>query len=182
MHRIAGLVVALFVVAAPLVGCSSDDSMAVEFTIAHPNYAYSQPVPPPFSASGAAVDESVVCESGTRQIDRHESAEGEISTPEEWEEWEEWESLREAARADKGGIVLYSVEEWVCDDGSGTFTTKLHNQADFAKPESEQDLPTWEIESGTGDYANLSGSGERSTTGRGTEDFVEVYTGQVQTG
>ena len=179
MRRVVGLAAA--VLAVSLAGCSSDDSMAVEIAITYPTQ-YSQPVPAVFSASGVAVDEAVVCESGTTEVDHYESTEGVTMTSEEWAESEEWEVLLEAARADDGVLELYRVEEFVCDDGSGTFATKLHSRADFAKPESQQESHTWVIENGTGDYADLSGSGERSMTGRGTEDFVVVFSGQVQTG
>ena len=175
MRRVVGLAVALLLVAP--VGCSTDDSMAVEIAITYPpNFGPHYPVPTLFSASGVAVDEAVVCESGTMELDHEESPEGVTITS------EEGGALYKAARADEGVMDSYRVEEFVCDDGSGTFTMKLPSRVDFAKPESEQDPNTWEIENGTGDYADLSGSGERSMTGRGNEEAVEVFTGQVQTG
>ena len=168
MRRIVGLAVALLVVS--LVGCSSGDSMAVEFTINDFQYDLM-----PFSASGVAVDEAAVCESGTMKADHLESPEGETITS------EEGAALQEAARADDGTMDLYRVHEFVCDDASGTFTMKLRYRADFAKSESQQDIPTWEIENGTGDYADLSGSGESTTDFPAAGEAVTVYTGEVQT-
>ncbi len=155
--------------------------MAVEVTIVYPGYEYSQPAPTLFSASSVAVDEGVVCESGTMEVDHFESPEGVTITS------EEGGALHEAARADGSVMDSYAVQEFVCDDGSGTFLMKLHSRVDFAKPEAEQDTPTWEIENGTGDYEGLSGSGDMTNEPRptpGTASLVEaqVYTGQVQTG
>jgi len=74
------------------------------------------------------------------KADHFESPEGEIITSEEGAE------LQKAARVDEGVIDLYRVHVFVCDDGSGTFTMKIHYRGDFAKPESQQDIPTWEID------------------------------------
>ena len=178
MHRVVGFAVVTFVVIA---GCSSDDSMTVEVTIAYDGYEYSQPVPTLFSASGVAVDEGVVCESGTMEVGHFESPEGVTITS------EEGGALHEAARADGGVMDSYAVQEFVCDDGSGAFLMKLYSRVDFAEPEASFGIPTWGIESGTGDYAGLSGSGDMTNEPRptlGTASLVEaqVYTGQVQTG
>ena len=56
----------------------------------------------------------------------------------------------------------YAVQEFVCEDGSGTFVLKTHSRVDFAKPKNEQDTPTYGVESETGEYTDLSGSGEVS--------------------
>lgn len=169
MRRIVGLAVGLLVVAVG--GCSSGDSMTVEFTFNDFRYDLM-----PFSASGVAVDEASVCESGTMKVDHLESPEGETITS------EEGAALQEAARADEGMMDLYRVQEFVCDDGSGTFTMKLHGRTDFAKSESQQDIPTWEIENGTGDYTDLSGSGEFTSDFPTAGEAVVVYTGGVLTG
>jgi hypothetical protein len=86
----------------------------------------------PFSASGVAVDEAVVCESGTMESDHFESPEGETFTSEEGAE------RFEAARADEDVMEWYRVDEFVCDDGSGTFTVEVHSRFDFAKTVSER--------------------------------------------
>ena len=64
---------------------------------------------------------------------------------------------------------------------------KLYSRVDFAEPEVLFGIPTWEIESGTGDYAGLSGSGDMTnepplTSGTVSSVEAQVYAGQVQTG
>lgn len=106
-----------------------------------------------------------------------ESPEGTTVTP------EEGAALYESARADEGTMDVYSVQEFVCDDGSGAFTMKTHSHGDFAKAEDEQDPLVWKIEHGTGDYTGLSGSGEVVVDlGASLNDAVAVYTGEVTTG
>jgi hypothetical protein len=171
MRREVGLVAALLAVA--LVGCSSGDSISIE-VFSYEGEGFGTV---PFRASGVAVDEAVVCENGTMEQDHLESPEGEIITSEEGGE------LYEAAKADRGVMDTYAVQEFVCDDGSGTFTMKTHTRSDFAKTESQQDTPTWEIENGTGDYATLSGSGDASMIFGGSPDeATAAFTGEVQTG
>lgn len=155
-----------------LVGCSSGDSIAIKVTYRSDGEG---PSAVPFRASGEAVEAAVVCESGT--MDYHaESPEGEVITVEEMVE------LYEATRAVEGTMDTYWVQEFVCDDGSGAFTIELHYRDDYAKPESQQDVPTWEIENGTGDYANLSGSGDAADGSVLGGDAVVLYNGEVQTG
>ena len=163
------LILATAVLAVALVGCSSGDPISIEiFYLEGEGFGTD-----PFRASGAAVDEAVVCENGTTAQDHLESPEGESITPEEGAE------LSEAARVEEGVMDLYFVDEFVCADGSGAFVLKTHTRGDFAKPENEQDTPTWEVESGTGEYTDLSGSGEVSTD---LATVVRTYAGEVQTG
>lgn len=170
MRRRIGLIAAMLAVS--VVGCSSGDAITIELAL---GASVSELIP--FRASGVAVDEAAVCASGTMQQDRLESPEGIPVT------LEEGAALYEAARANEGTMDVYSVEEFVCDDGSGTFTMKTHSHLDPAKSDSEQDTPTWEIDSGTGDYAGLSGSGDASLFfGASPEDAIYVYTGDVQSG
>ncbi len=169
MRRSTGLAAALLVVA--LVGCSSGDSISLEVS-----YPADGEGAVPFRASGEAVDEAVVCESGTMEQVHFESPEGEVITS------EEGAALYEAARAAEGTMDTYFVQEFICDDGSGTFTMRIHSRADFAKPESQQDIPTWKIENGTGDHTNLSGSGDTSDESLLAGDAVVLYSGEVQTG
>jgi hypothetical protein len=178
MRRGVGLVAA--VLAVSVLGCSSGDAITIE--VLYPASVYGEQVieSVPFRILGADIDDTVLCESGTTTRGRLESPEGEIITLGEAEE------LSEAALVDGGVVDLYSVQEFVCDDGTGTFVLKVHIRGDSAKPFSEQDIPTWEVESGTGDYTNLSGSGERSmefdASPNETDEIVEAYVGEVQTG
>ena len=171
MRRSMGLAAALLVVA--LVGCSSGDSISIKVTYRSDGEG---PSAVPFRASGEAVEAAVVCESGTMEQVHFESPEGEVITTEEGVE------LYEATRASEGTMDTYFVQEFICDDGSGTYTIKMHYRDDYAKPESQQDIPTWEIENGTGDYADLSGSGDASDGSLLGGDPVVLYSGEVQTG
>ena len=175
MRRSLALVAALLAVA--LVGCSSGDPISIEIFYLEGRGFGTEP----FRASGVAVDEAVVCENGTMAQDHLESPEGEIITSPEGEiiTSEEGAELSDAARVDQGVVDLYFVYEFVCEDGSGTFVLKTHTRGDFAKLENEQDTPTWEVESGTGEYTDLSGSGEVSTD---LATVVRTYAGEVQTG
>jgi len=74
----------------------------------------------------------------------------------------DWADMFDTALAGGGVAEAYVLEEFSCDDGSGAFTVKFHNRFDFTifEFEGRQDVGTWEIEEGTGDYADLSGSGD----------------------
>jgi hypothetical protein len=179
MRRGVGLVAA--VLAVSVLGCSSGDAITIE--VLYPASVYGEQVieSVPFRTLGADIDDTVLCESGTTTRGHLESPEGEIITLDEAEE------LYEAAWDDGGVVDLYSVQEFVCDDGTGTFVLKVHTRGDSAKPFSEQDIPTWEVESGTGDYTDLSGSGEvpkdlGGASPNETDEIVGAYVGEVQTG
>ena len=67
------------------------------------------------------------------------------------------------AAMDAGTMAeMMVIEEWICDDGSGSFTLELHNQFDFAtfEFEGQQDVGTWEINEGTDSYADITGTGD----------------------
>jgi len=171
------LIVATGLVAIALVGCSSGDSISIEvFPLEGAAYG-TGPSQTPFRTSGAAVDEAIVCENGTMIFDHFESPEGQIITGEELGE------LIEVTRAAEGVIDLFVVDEFVCDDGSGTFTMRTHTGRDYAKTEVQEETRSWEIESGTGNYAALSGSGEvPQVFGDSPGEATTIYTGDVQSG
>lgn len=178
MRRGVGLVAA--VLAVSVLGCSSGDAITIE--ILYPASVYGEQAleSVPFRTLGADIDDTVLCESGTMNQDHIESPEGEIITLEEVEELF-------VAAWDGGGVVdLYSVQEFVCDDGTGTFVLKVHSRGDSAKPFGEQDTSTWEVESGTGDYTDLSGSGEVvvdiGASPNEMDEIVTAYVGEVQAG
>ena len=89
-----------------------------------------------FTATGPAVAEGLVCESGeTILLDG--SATG-------------WQSNR---------LFNFKVlKEFVCDDGSGSFFVKLEVHYDFAATPEYNEF-NWTIKGGTGDYEDLHGSG-----------------------
>lgn len=109
-----------------------------------------------FTATGVPVDDEVVCGSGVVTVDRLESSDGATITP------DDWAARFDTARADESTVEVYSLQEFECSDGSGTFLMKVHTTFDFSEFEfeGEQDVGRWEIESGTGQYTDLSGSGD----------------------
>jgi len=179
MRRRVGLVAA--VLAVSLLGCSSGDAITIEVLYPASQYGEQTLDSIPFRISGADIGDTILCESGTMNQDRLESPEGEIITSEEGGE------LYEAARANRGAMDSYRVQEFVCDDGTGTFVLKIHARVDFDKPANDQDTSTWVVESGTGDYTDLSGSGEVPMDLGGAipnemDELVAAYVGEVQTG
>lgn len=150
-----------FVFLAGLCGGCSDafwDPGGIEFHLVGPEEV-AQPQPQEvisFIATGVPVDDEVVCEGGVVTVDHLESADGATITP------DDWAARFDTARADAGTVEVYLFQEFECADGSGSFSMKAHTTFDFSEFEfeGEQDVGRWEIESGTGQYADLSGSGD----------------------
>jgi len=161
---------AVMALAVSLAGCSSGHVVAVEVSPASPD------LPAPFLASGDAVAEAAVCESGTWEIDHFESVDGDTIA-----DAERMAIFNSASFADDDVAEWIAVQEFVCDDGSGTFTMKWHTKITRILVESDgpEDIGTWEIEEGTGAYTELSGSGG-ATDVWDTNDLV--FSGRVQTG
>lgn len=110
----------------------------------------------PFTAEGEAVDESAICPAGMMTVPRLEDVAGtEIDDA-------IWSDMWDSAMEDEAVAELNVFSEWVCEDDSGTFEFALHNRFDFSTLEFEgqQDVGTWEITGGTGDYDGLEGSGD----------------------
>ena len=114
-----------------------------------------------FEATGSAVVEGLVCESGeTYAID---------------------------GKGPKGLqsnrlFNLYVMKAFVCEDGSGSFFVKLQVHYDFAKT-PEYNVFNWTIKGGTGDYEHLRGSGSGMGLyfglGVPTEGVLDTYEGKV---
>lgn len=159
MHRSVGvLAVWLFVVSVAACAPGSWDPGGIEFHLVGP-YDFTLPQEQgtiPFTATGHPVDEAVVCANGTMTIHHLESMDGEITTEQEWAE------MFDVARENKGTAELHSFQDFECEDGSGGFSIKVRSRFDFSgfEFEGEQDVGFWEIEEGTGGYADLSGSGD----------------------
>ena len=133
-----------------LVGCSSGDPLAVQ--LSHDQGPGDQP----FTASGIAVDEGVICSSGTMTSVRLESLEGDQITEGDWADM--FDGAMEA-----GGVAEMNVtQEWTCSDASGSFTIMHHNRFDFATFEfgGQQDVGSWEIIGGSDSYSDLAGAGD----------------------
>jgi hypothetical protein len=90
------------------------------------------PDPVPFQASGAAVDEGVVCSVGT-VVDATAKVTG----------------------ATQNGFNFQGIKHFTCDDGSGEFFVNVQARIDFRKGDTFH----WNVLSGTGDYAALHGAG-----------------------
>ena len=140
-----------------LTGCSLDVG-GTEFHVGRPDVFA---VPPaeatmPFTATGQPVDDEVVCARGSVTIGRLETADGAVITS------EGWAAMYDAAMAEGSIAEAYLFEDFECADGSGSFSMKVHARFDFATfdLEGEHDVGRWEIETGTGEYSSLSGSGD----------------------
>ncbi len=87
----------------------------------------------PFTATGAAVDDGVVC------------GEGEVVTT----------FVKGAGFQSDFAVNLTVGKDFACDDGSGTFSAKLQVRIVFAEGVTFR----WVITGGTGDYEDLRGAG-----------------------
>lgn len=164
MRRIIGLLVVVLLVA----GCSGGP-LAVEFS--HPQ----EQGLIPFAATGPAVEQADVCDAGMMEIVSLESVEGDPITD------EDWATIFDAAMANGGVAEMYVMADYSCDDGSGTFVMRFHNRIDFAtfEFEGQQAVGTWEIDTGTADYAGLTGSGNATLDWDSEE---AIYEGELDAG
>ncbi len=147
--------------------CSSSEPMAVEFTYPQEHGEL------PYSASGPAVDDGAVYSSGTKLVLRLENMAGEIITDEDW-------AVMFDSALEEGGVAEMMIyEEWTASDGSGSFTLEFHNVLDFAvfELQGRQNVGTWEITGGTGDYTELAGSG---TVTLDWDESMASLTGEIE--
>ena len=142
----------LLMVTILLVGCGGDP---LAFDLSHPMELPQQP----FSVTGAAVTEGVVCPDGLFVEERAANSDGdEIS-------FDEWAQMFDAAVASGGVAEMVSTKDFKCKDDTGWITIVDHIELDFsvldpaAFGSGETVFGSWTIE-GTGDYASLKGSGE----------------------
>lgn len=89
--------------------------------------------PSPFTASGPAVDDGLVCAAGT-VVNASGKATGFSPT----------------------GFNFQGVKLFMCEDGSGEFFVNLQARIDFRKGTTFN----WNVLSGTGDYEKLHGAGD----------------------
>jgi hypothetical protein len=89
--------------------------------------------PSPFTASGPAVDDGLVCDAGTVV---NATAKGTGFSP--------------------TGFNFQGIKHFTCDDGSGEFFVNLQARIDFRKGGTFN----WNILKGTGDYEDLHGAGK----------------------
>jgi len=88
--------------------------------------------PGPFVASGPAVDDGLICDTGIVVED----------------------SLR-VAGVSPTGFNWQGIKHFTCDDGSGEFFVNLQARIDFRKGTTFN----WNVINGTGDYEKLHGAG-----------------------
>jgi hypothetical protein len=165
MRKLRLLVVVSFMVVGA--SCSSSEPMAVQI-----NGALGQS-DTPAPITGAAVDGEIVCHAATYEQGDFVDLDGKVLTDEERDQLMQVE-------AETGEVVFGAVHgRWTCADGSGTFDTV--ETPTIAMPdlnfEGSNDAATWTVESGTGDYEELSGSGKVIV------DFPNetvVYDGEMQ--
>jgi hypothetical protein len=153
-----------------VVGCSSSEPLA--FDLAH---TFQDPESP-FTISGDAADEGVVCSVGVWKDLRMETMDGDPLDADAWavifDEAVDSHSIAEAT----------SMKQFECGDGSGTITIDDHLYLDFAELDVETIFTgdtqwgTWTLE-GTGDYESISGNGSFVVDGPG-ERFH--YIGEIQ--
>jgi hypothetical protein len=144
----AGMV-AMIAAVAPVAAGSPDKVTIVShvtFNPDGPNYG-------DFDASGAAVDDDLICPSGTF-----------IDT-----------GIRFAGFQSPRGVVQLQVgKTFTCDDGSGTFDVKMQIQANF---DTGIETFQWVITGGTGAYGSLRGSGSGSTVPNAPIGNINTYEG-----
>ena len=144
MKKALPTVLALWVAAVlGLASCSDDTVDAVVVFDMEPTPGQ------PWVASGELVDAGRICPSGDRQIVGLSFPDGTPMTIDQLVElyeaaWETGGSPQDVARI--------GLEEYVCDDGSGTFTVSEAFNGNPADP------GTGEVVSGTGAYGGLTGT------------------------
>ena len=112
--------------------------------VSHMNFNPDGPNFGDFEASGDAVDDGLICESGS-VLDVGLIFAG-------------------AQSGRKAQIPVRKV--FTCDDGSGTLNVKIQVHLDF---ETSTETFSWVVQGGTGDYASLRGSGGGSTVSDGSD-------------
>ena len=107
----------------------------------------------PFVATGAAVDAGVMCPSGST-------------------------SNTALTTSGRGTVVNLGVEKlFVCDNGSGTFIVKMRVRLDT---ETGFTVDRWNAKRGTGNYANLHGSGQLEGTPTVPGAIEDFYLGKLK--
>ena len=167
---------------AVLAGCSTsgDDVAEVEIRVEMGS------ADPAFTASGAAVDDGLICATGqTLPGGEVQTVDGQPSSDEEFGQ------AFDEALATEGVVERVFFVEFGCADAegfSGTFTMQQNVRMDFSEIDAAafqagelDQVPggTWEITEGTGDFASVTGGGEHLMDFT-TEDVV--FTGELTSG
>jgi hypothetical protein len=133
---ILAAVAALFLVVLPIGPAGATPPSAVEFVIETEFPPGPDPGPSfgPFVATGSAVDDGIICETGDT-IDVFGKASGFQS---------------------QTGVNFQIVKRFTCDDGSGEFLVKLQVRLDNKKGNNFN----WTVVGGNGAYEDLHGTGK----------------------
>lgn len=113
--------------------------------------------PSPFTASGSAVDDGLVCGAGVV-----------------------FNATGKATGFSPTGFNFQGIKLFVCDDDSGEFFVNLQARIDFRRG----DLFHWNVIRGTGDYTSLHGAGNGFgipgvPCGDPNSCILDVYEGRV---
>ncbi len=148
MRTIAHLLVAGLLVA--IVGCSgSSGPLAVRIT------GPLGPPTDPAAVTGDAVADGIVCEAAMFKELYFVDLDGKVLSDEEAEQLMQVEM--------ETGEKVFSAkhEEWSCTDGSGSFITVSSGTLSMSEYDFDgvNEVATWTVDGGTGDYEELSGTG-----------------------
>ena len=103
------------------------------------------------SMSGAALDEGIVCATAAMQQSEWVDSEGNSLTRPEM-----------AALGDQGGTGMSWLDVFTCDDGTGSWSLRsvqVRPVTEIEPTGPNEGMTSWTVESGTGDYGSVSGSG-----------------------
>lgn len=165
MRKFAWLAVAGLVVA--LAGCSSSEPMAVQIT---------GPLGPPTDpavVSGEAVADGMVCDAAMFEELYFVDLDGKVLTNDEADQ------LKQVEMETGEAVFSAKFDKWTCTDGSGSFVMEGNPTLPVSEYNFDgvNEVSTWTVDSGTGEYEDLSG------TGKIVVDFdkgVVVYEGELE--
>jgi hypothetical protein len=162
MRRLWPVLVVVGLLAA---ACSSGGELSVEIVeMADPDTEEFT-----FTASGEAVDDGVVCDSGSWVWTGNRGADG-----------EPMDDAAMGAMFEAGEpFTLIVGHDYVCDDGSGSFVLDAAVELD-PNLDPPDVSATWEINGGTNTYESLKGSGDISEDDPSTDQ--STYIGTVSGG
>jgi hypothetical protein len=132
----------------PVAASSPPIDVVINVDIDYSEYPYAGP----FTASGPAVDEGLICESGNTVNIRHSNT-----------GWQSWRAYS-----------FHVWKEFTCADGSGTFIVKIEGRW-----EEVGGSGTWMILDGTEEYANLHGTGEADSFFIEPWFGLDIYQGEM---
>lgn len=157
-----------------LAGCSSSDSSLAEVEI---RLAGDQT----FAASGAAVDEGLICDTGTVEWVSGEVAGDELLDEDEFAA--AYDALVSEAEAEQDIAEVAARRSLSCADEEfgGTFTVQENLSTDVPVDADSDTVPfgTWEIADGTDSFSDLTGSGDHAGDLATRE---AVYSGEIGAG